>query len=93
MSVLLDEPDNFLSLREIQPWCINVERILDKGGQCIMISHHPEIIDYMAETDGIWLTRLASGESKIIEKPNVGINEDLLTYSEMISRGLLDEIE
>lgn len=93
MTVLLDEPDNFLSLREIQPWCINVGSMLEKGGQCIMISHHPEVIDYMAETDGIWMTRLDSGESKITEKPNVGVNEDLLTYSEMISRGLLDEIE
>ena len=47
----------------------------------------------MAETDGIWLSRLSSGESKIMDKPDVGINEELLTYSEMISRGLLDEAE
>ena len=89
----MDEPDNYLSLREMQPWCINVERELSEDGQCIMISHHPEIIDYMAETDGIWMTRIASGESRIIDKPNIGVNEDLLTYSEMIARGLLDETE
>ncbi|MBR3307221.1 MAG: AAA family ATPase [Lachnospiraceae bacterium] len=93
MTVLLDEPDNYVSLREIQPWCINLERKLEEAGQCIIVSHHPEIINYMAETDGIWLSRLSSGESKIMDKPDVGINEELLTYSEMISRGLLDEAE
>lgn len=91
--ILLDEPDNYLSLTEIQPWCINVEKELAEDGQCIMISHHPEIIDYMAETDGIWMTRLSSGESKITDVPNVGDNKDLLTYSEMIARGLLDEAQ
>ena len=93
MTVLLDEPDNFVSLREIQPWCVNVERELGAEGQCIMISHHPEIIDYMADTHGIWMSRLSSGESKIVDKPTIGVNEELYTYSEMISRGLLDEIE
>ena len=91
MTVLLDEPDNFLSLREIQPWCVNIERELGDDGQCLMISHHPEIIDYMAETNGIWMKRLASGETTITDKPNIGENEELYTYSEMISRGLLDE--
>ena len=89
--VLLDEPDNYLSLTEIQPWCINMEKELAEDGQCIMISHHPEIIDYMAETDGIWMSRLSSGDSKITSGPNIGDNKDLLTYSEMITRGLLDE--
>ena len=93
MTVLLDEPDNFVSLREIQPWCMNVEKNLGEGCQSIIISHHPEIIDYMAETDGIWMTRLDSGESRIVSKPDIGINTDLLTYSQMISRGLLDEME
>ncbi len=92
-TVLFDEPDNFLSLREIQPWCISIERVLEEGGQSIMVSHHPEVIDYMAETNVIWMMRLSSGESKIIEPPIFGENKDLLTYSEMISRGLLDEIK
>lgn len=91
--ILLDEPDNYLSLTEIQSWCINVEKELAEEGQCIMISHHPEIIDYMAETDGIWMTRLRSGESKITDEPKIGDNKDLLTYSEMIARGILDEAE
>ena len=92
-TILLDEPDNYLSLKEIQPWCINVEKELGEAGQCIMISHHPESIDYMAETGGIWMTRLSTGESKIAEDPTIGGNEDLLTYSEMIARGLIDEAE
>ena len=93
MTVLLDEPDNYLSLREIQPWCNNIEREIGNTGQCIMISHHPEIIDYMADSDGIWMKRLASGESVVMDKPSIAENKELFTYSELISRGLLDETE
>lgn len=91
MTVLLDEPDNYISLREIQPWCRELENSVSDFGQCLMISHHPEIIDYMADQRGIWMSRLKSGESSI-EKPDVGDNRELLTYSQMITRGLLDEV-
>ena len=58
-----------------------------------MISHHPEMIDYMAETNGIWMNRLNSGESIIVDSPKIDINPDLLSYSEMIFRRIIDEIE
>lgn len=91
-TVLLDEPDNFLSLREIQPWCIEMENEIEDGGQCIMISHHPEIIDYLAASDGIWMSRLHSGESVIVDDPHKDSdNTELLKYSELIARGVSDE--
>ena len=92
-TVLLDEPDNYLSLKEIQPWCMDVEGEIMDSGQCLLISHHPEIIDYLADTRGIWMSRLNSGESKIGELPEVGDNIELLTYSQMIARGILDDAE
>ena len=90
ITVLLDEPDNYVSLREIQPWCMELEDIVEEKGQCLLISHHPEIVDYLADTRGIWIGRLNSGETTIYN-PGIRENPDLLTYSQMISRGLLDE--
>lgn len=88
-TVLLDEPDNYLGLREIQPWCMELENILTEGGQCILVSHHPEVINYFTDSSGIWLDRLQSGESVVKENPfSVFQDEKVLLYSEMIARGM-----
>lgn len=92
-TVLLDEPDNYISLKEIQPWCMDLEDVIEESGQCLIISHHPEIIDYMAENRGKWVARLGSGETTIAEEMPFGENKDLLTCSQMIARGYLDEIK
>ena len=88
-TVLLDEPDNYLGLREIQPWCIELENILLESGQCILVSHHPEVINYFTDSCGIWLSRLESGESVVGENPFT-VSEDgkILPYSELIARGM-----
>ena len=55
-TVILDEPDNFLSLREIQPWLLAVDDTIEESrGQVLMISHHPEIINQWAPTGGVQL--------------------------------------
>jgi predicted ATPase len=44
-----DEPDNFVALREIQPWLIKLsDAVEESGSQLLLISHHPEVIDYLA---------------------------------------------
>jgi predicted ATPase len=41
-TVFVDEPDNFVALREIQPWLLAAEDSLENhNGQLILISHHP----------------------------------------------------
>ncbi|MEI6421240.1 MAG: AAA family ATPase [Lentisphaerota bacterium] len=56
--LLIDEPDNFVSLREIQPWLKSLEDACkDKAVQSIIISHHPEIINDMAHGAEIWFSR------------------------------------
>ena len=88
-TLLLDEPDNFLSLREIQPWCVELEDILLKSGQCILVSHHPEVIDYFTASSGIWMSRLQSGESVVVDNPYPVHNDGkILAYSEFIARGM-----
>jgi ATPase subunit of ABC transporter with duplicated ATPase domains len=50
-TVFLDEPDNFISLREIQPWLLAAEEAVeDHSGQLILISHHPETLNQWASS-------------------------------------------
>ena len=44
-SVFIDEPDNFVSLQELQPWLLSMSEIMDKHRQAILISHNAEILD------------------------------------------------
>lgn len=48
-SIIIDEPDNFIALSELQPWLL---RILDDRpdcGQIIVVSHNAEIVNTMGE--------------------------------------------
>lgn len=52
--VAFDEPDNYIALREIQPW---VSEVLDlaqagEGPQVWFVSHHPELLNQLAPDDG-----------------------------------------
>ena len=44
-SVFIDEPDNFVSLQELQPWLLSMSEITDNSHQVILISHNSEIVD------------------------------------------------
>lgn len=88
-TLLLDEPDNYLSLREIQPLCMELEELLLDSGQCIMISHHPEVIDYFTDVGGIWFSKIESGETVIRSNPFYQQDEEkILPYSKLIVRGI-----
>jgi len=51
----LDEIDNYVALPEIQPWLRSVvDAMSSKDGQLIVVSHHPESIDYLA-ADAVWV--------------------------------------
>jgi predicted ATPase len=53
--LLLDEIENYVALPEIQPWLRSVvDAMSSKAGQLIVISHHPESIDYLA-ADAVWV--------------------------------------
>ncbi len=44
-----DEPENFISLQEVQPWLQSLRDLIEqRSGQAFVISHHPEVIDYLA---------------------------------------------
>jgi predicted ATPase len=80
-----DEPDNFVSLPEIQPWLQTLRDTLEaQGGQALIISHHPEVIDYLA-LDSILRFERPSGP--VIVRP-LEVEEDSdLRLSDIIARG------
>ncbi len=59
-TLCFDEPDNYVALREIQPWLDRViETVEDESSntQVLIASHHPELLDRLAVEDGISLDR------------------------------------
>lgn len=84
-TLLLDEPENFLALGEIQPWTAAlIDRVCEEGGQVILLSHHPEILDYMTPDRVTVLTRDRGGPTVVRPwRPE----ETGLTPSELVARG------
>jgi len=56
-TVLIDEPDNFVGLPELQPWVLSMRELLDDDHQLVLISHHPEILSNSGEANGRYLWR------------------------------------
>jgi ATPase subunit of ABC transporter with duplicated ATPase domains len=80
-----DEPDNFVSLAEVQPWLQGLRDTLDqRGGQAMVISHHPEVIDYLA-LDSAWRFERPAGVV-VARELDFG-TEPGLKPSEIIARG------
>jgi predicted ATPase len=86
--LFFDEPENYVGLSEIQPWLQCLEDSLGDNHQLFLISHHPEVIDF-----------LAADHPFLFEKPSDGpirarraefSRESGLKASEEIARGLTD---
>ncbi|MGE3308424.1 MAG: AAA family ATPase [Limisphaerales bacterium] len=56
-TLLIDEPDNFVGLPELQPWVLSLRGLLDERHQAVLISHHPEILSNAGEQSGRYLWR------------------------------------
>ena len=87
VTLLLDEPDNFLALEEIQPWLLElVEMCEETPSQAIVCSHHPELIDYLGPESGVLLAREAA--TAVTSRPlsTLAANRSL-KLSETIARG------
>jgi predicted ATPase len=89
-TVILDEPDNFVSLREIQPWLLSAEQAVEESkGQLILISHHPEILNQWAQEYGLRFFREENGHVRT-EKFKTDY-DGVLQPSEVIARGWENE--
>jgi predicted ATPase len=85
-TLFLDEPENFLALPEIQPWLMALK---DACGhqieQAVLISHHPELINYLGATSGIWFYREGNGPTRVSYK--VEGSSSGLRLAETVARG------
>ena len=85
-TVFIDEPENYVALPEIQPWLMELNDTCGDGfSQVILISHHPELIDYLGPECGKWIERDALGPSRVKDVPT-RIDKGL-KLSEQIARG------
>lgn len=86
LHLFLDEPDNYVVLREIQPWLALLGASVGESvEQAVLISHHPEVIDYLAGSAGRWFERDSVGPARVSDTPKAQV-EGLKT-SETIARG------
>lgn len=85
-TLFLDEPENYISLAEIQPWLMELNTACGESlPQTVLISHHPELIDYLGPECGKWIERDPLGPTRVKRFPE-RIGEGL-KLSEQIARG------
>jgi predicted ATPase len=85
----LDEPENYLALPEIQPWLSECFDEISQGqGQMLIISHHPEIINYLASGYGYWFGKEANMPVRL---QRIAENGSGLPISELVARRWLYE--
>ena len=86
-TICIDEPENFLALREINPWLsMLIDKTQSHPCQAILISHHPELIDALAVGAGRWVDRVADAHSRA---QSISDNSSGLSAAELVSRGWL----
>ncbi len=93
-TLCIDEPENFLALPEIQPWIMELyDSCMDGQMQALLISHHPEFIDYLlASPVGYWFERMSNRPTRVkpITAQEQGQESTGLSISELIARGWLN---
>lgn len=91
-TLFIDEPENYVALREIQPWlmCLN-DATGEAFPQAVVSSHHPELIDYLGYEHGTMLHRETSGVITVDHPQTakgMGEQETVgLKLSELFARG------
>lgn len=85
-TVVIDEPDNFVALREIQPWLTAAKDTAeDNRSQLSIISHSTELIDYLAPEHGVQFYRDQGGPVRT--KRFEWDGDEPLRPSEIVARG------
>ena len=84
-SLFIDEPDNYISLREVQPWVVALsEASGDTLEQAVVISHHPVTIDYLGGK-AKWFFRDDDGLARVKYEPPPGAGS--ASFSDVVARG------
>jgi len=89
-TLCIDEPQSFVTLPEIQPWLMLIEKFCDDGKlQALLISHHPEVIDYLAICCGYSFSYHVHTPTRV-KRVKTDKNSGL-PISELIASGWFDE--
>ena len=84
-TLFLDEPDNYITLPELQPWLAELEDGCgDNLPQTILISHHPEAIDFLSDK-AVWLGRDPESYTRVLDVTN----NTMLKTSELYAQELV----
>jgi predicted ATPase len=90
-TVFIDEPDNFIALREIQPWLLAAaDAVRESQGQLILISHHPETLNQWAHDCGVLFAREQNGQVAPLRRFKTDY-DGILQPSEVMARGWENE--
>lgn len=87
-TLCIDEPDNFIAVREIDPWLSKVlDRVDDEdsNSQVLFISHHPELLNRLAWTDGVILDRPGGRHTRVRQFEDPA--QTGLSPAELVARG------
>ncbi len=64
--LMIDEPENFIALKELQPWLRHVIDLAEeRDGQLIIVSHHPEFLNFLARDHGWYFWRENGGPTRV----------------------------
>ncbi|MDP3334410.1 MAG: AAA family ATPase [Methylococcaceae bacterium] len=87
--ICIDEPENFLALPEIQPWFDTLyDQCAERNLQALLISHHPKIINLLANDSGYWFSR----ENNLTRVQKINPEDKSgLSIAELIDRGWIYE--
>lgn len=67
-TLCLDEPDNFVSIREIQPFLMELANAADDNQrQFLLVSHSSEVIDFFGAHSAVLLERPDGGHTRVVE--------------------------
>jgi len=88
-TLCLDEPENYLALPEIQPWLLKLLDATQEGKcQAVLVSHHPELVNFFASSSGHWFERQGGGQ--VLVRPVTTTDKSGLSVSELVARGWLN---
>ena len=86
-TILLDEPDNFVAIREIQPLLFKLTELVEDGKlQVLLISHSSEVMNFLGTSTGYHVYRTFDSPTRIVRLSQKILNSQL-PVSELMARG------
>ena len=83
--LLMDEPENFVGLTEIKPWLQDLSDEVRDEGQLFVVSHHPEVVNYLAADRPLLFSRIDGGPTTV--RTDVFDRDTGLRASDQLLRG------